>query len=93
MPNTASAKKRMRQDAKRRARNRAIKSATKTQIRKFLAALGTGDLQAAQDQFRLAARALDRAVSRGVLHKNTAARRKSRLAARLKQALAAATQG
>jgi len=90
MANIASAKKRMRQNLKRRARNRAVKSATRTQVRKFLAALGAGDLQAAQDQFRLAARALDKAAGRGVLHKNTAAREKSRLAAKLNEALAAA---
>jgi len=90
MANIASAKKRMRQNLKRRARNRAIKSATRTQVRKFLAALGSGDLQAAQDQFRLAARALDKAAGRGVLHKNTVARQKSRLAAKLNEALATA---
>ena len=90
MANIASAKKRMRQNLRRRARNRAVKSATRTQVRKFLAALAAGDLQAAQDQFRLAARALDKAAGHGVLHKNTAARQKSRLAAKLNRALAAA---
>ncbi len=90
MANIASAKKRMRQNLKRRARNRAIKSATRTQVRKFLAALGSGDLQAAQEQFRLAARTLDKAASRGVLHKNTVARQKSQLAAKLNDALSTA---
>lgn len=90
MANIASAKKRMRQDLKRRARNRAIKSATRTQVRRFLAALEGGDPQAAREQLRLAARALDRAASRGVLHKNAAARQKSRLATRLNDAFATA---
>jgi len=83
MPISLSAKKRVRQNLKRRMRNRAVKSAVNTQIKKFLAALESGDLGAARNEFRAAARAIDKAVSRGVLHKNTAARRKSRLAAQL----------
>jgi len=90
MPNISSAKKRMRQSEKRRMRNRVIKTSVKTEVRRFLAALEGGDTQAAKSEFRAVASVLDRAVGRGVLHRNTAARRKSRLAARLNQAAAPA---
>jgi small subunit ribosomal protein S20 len=85
MPNTKSAKKRLRQSLERRARNRAVKSAVKTQIRKVDDSLKT-NLDQAQTDFRLAVKKLDQAASKGVLHRNTAARLKSRLSARLKAA-------
>ena len=85
MPTSLSARKRVRQNAKRRTRNRIVKSAVRTQIRKLVAALDGGDAEAARNEFRAAARALDKAVGKGTLHRNTAARQKSRLAARLKQ--------
>jgi small subunit ribosomal protein S20 len=83
MPHSRSAKKRVRQNLKRRLRNRSVKSAAKTQIKKFLAAVQAGDVEAARTQFRAAARVLDKAATRGVLHKRNAARHKSRLAAKL----------
>ncbi len=83
MPQSLSANKRVRQDEKLRLRNRAVKSAVKTQIRKFLGALEAGDAEAAAAEYRAAARALDKAASKGTLHKRTVARRKSRLAAKL----------
>ena len=92
MPNIPSAKKRMRQNVKRRLRNRMAKSAVRTCMRKFLAALDSGDADAARREFRAAARSLDKAAARGALHKRTAARRKSRLAARLNQLAAPAPQ-
>lgn len=91
MPNLPSAKKRMRQEAKRRERNKSVKSTVRTQVTKAREAIA-GDAQApeTEEQIREAISALDRGVSKGVLHANNAARRKSRLMARLHQAEAGA---
>jgi small subunit ribosomal protein S20 len=78
-----SAKKRVRQNEKRRAINRARKSMVKTQIKRFEAALVSGDLKAAAEQFRLTAQRLDKVASTSTMHKKTAARKKSRLAKKL----------
>lgn len=86
MPHSLSAKKRVRQDEKLRAKNRSAKSAVRTQVKKFLTTLESGDVAAAGEALRLATRALDKAASKGVLHKRTVARQKSRLAARLNAA-------
>ena len=86
MPNTKSAKKRHRQSLERRARNRAVKSAVKTQIRKTTETGASGDAEKTKTEFRLAIKKLDQAASKGVLHRNTAARLKSRLNKRLKTA-------
>ncbi|MBT9173691.1 MAG: 30S ribosomal protein S20 [Syntrophomonadaceae bacterium] len=83
MPNTKQALKRMRVTAKRAARNRHVKSTVKTAVRRFGETLTQGDLEAARDKFTGAVKALDKAAGKGVLHKNTAARKKSRLAQRL----------
>jgi small subunit ribosomal protein S20 len=88
MPRSGTTKKRIRQNIKRRLRNRAAKGAVKAQVKKLLTALEGGDAEARQREFKAAARALDKAAAHGVLHKNAAARRKSRLAARLKKASA-----
>ena len=88
MPNTKSAKKRLRQSLERRTRNRAVKSAVKTQIRKATDIVQAGNAEQTQTEFRLAVKKLDQAASKGVLHRNTAARLKSRLNARLKAAKA-----
>lgn len=85
MPHSVSARKRVRQNEKRRLRNRSVRSAVKTTVRKCRDAAASGDAQAAQDLYRAAARVLDKAVSRGALHKRTAARHKSRLARRVNQ--------
>ncbi|MBE3557418.1 MAG: 30S ribosomal protein S20 [Firmicutes bacterium] len=79
MPQTKSAKKALVKQEKRRERNRAIKSATRTYVRKFRRTLESGDLAAAEVSLREACRRLDKAVTKGVLHKNNAARHKSRL--------------
>jgi len=81
MPNNASAAKRMRQEEKRRAYNRSIKSKVKTQITKARQAIGSVDIdaEAAEANVRAAISQLDRAAKNGVIHKNNAARRKSRL--------------
>jgi small subunit ribosomal protein S20 len=78
-----SAKKRVRQNEKRRAINRARKSMVKTQIKRFEAALASGDLKAATEQFRLTVKKLDKVSSTSTMHKKTAARKKSRLAKKL----------
>ena len=79
MPNTNSAAKRLRQDKVKRARNRAAKSAVKTQIKKVTAAVQAGDVETAEKEYISAARKLDKAGAAKVFHKNTAARYKSRL--------------
>ena len=79
MPVTRSAEKRMRQTSKRTARNRRINSMVKTAIRRFEEALQSGDRELARDKLIKAVRQIDRAVAKGVIHKNTAARKKSRL--------------
>ena len=74
-----SAEKRERQNVKRRMHNRMIKSSVRTQIKKFDAAVVAGDKEAAKDAMALSFKLLDSAASKGVLHKNTASRKKSRL--------------
>ena len=83
MPNTKSAKKRLRQDLEQRERNRAVKSSVKTQIKKVISALRDGKIGVAETEFRAAASHLDRAAGKGVIHKNQAARRKSTMTKRL----------
>jgi len=81
MPNNAAAEKRMRQEQKRRAHNRSIKSLVKTQVTKARAAIASTNTQAedATAAVRAAVSELDRAAKKGVIHKRNAARRKSRL--------------
>jgi small subunit ribosomal protein S20 len=79
MPTTKSAKKRHRQSLERRAKNRATKSAIKTQVRKVRQAIASGDLTKAEAELRTAATKLDRAASKRIIHPNAAARTKSRL--------------
>jgi small subunit ribosomal protein S20 len=86
MPNTASAKKRLRQNEARRQRNRAVKSAVRSQIKKVHQALQAGDLAKAEESFRLAAKQLDQAGAAKTIHPNAVARRKSRLQRLIKQA-------
>jgi small subunit ribosomal protein S20 len=78
-----SAKKRVRQNAKRRAINRSRRSQVKTQVKHFEAALSSGDVESATAQYRLVVRKLDKAAAGSTMHKKTAAREKSRLAKRL----------
>jgi small subunit ribosomal protein S20 len=83
MANIKSQIKRNRQNELRRERNKSTRSALKTQIKKFTESVETGDQGAAREAYREAARALDKAASKGVIHRNTAANKKSRLAKRL----------
>ena len=79
MANTKSAKKRIRQNEKRRARNRVFRGRARTSVKNARAAIDSGDVEAARDATLLAVGALDKAAEKGVLHKNNASRRKSRL--------------
>ena len=85
MPNIKSAKKRVLLTAVQNQRNKAEKTALKTKIKKFDAALQNG-AEAAQQPYVEAVSGVDRAVTKGVLHKNTAARKKSKMARRMNQA-------
>ena len=82
MANIKSQMKRIVTNEKNRLRNKAVKSAVKTEIRKFREAADAGDKDKAVAQQRVAARALDKAASKGVIHKNQAANKKSAMAAR-----------
>ena len=84
MPNTASAKKRMRQDAVRRARNRSTKSSIRTQLRKVRDAIKAKKLDESRQEFAVLVKKLDRAAARKVIHANAAARTKSRLTRAIK---------
>ena len=83
MPNTNSAKKRMRQNVEQRTRNRSRRSAVRTQVRRFLEAVQDGDVTRATDEFRKTTKMLDQTAAKGTMHKNSVARKKSRLHARL----------
>ena len=89
MANIKSAMKRARQNEKRRAQNRIYRSSTRTYITKARRLVGAGDLEQAEVEVASALRALDRAAQKGIIHKNNAARRKSRLVKLLRQAQAA----
>jgi ribosomal protein S20 len=80
--NIKSQIKRNRQNEKARMRNKAVKSSLKTAIRKFHAAVEAGDAATAEALMRDASRKLDKAASKGVIHKNQAANRKSAIAKR-----------
>lgn len=84
MANIKSAKKRAIQAEKRRQHNASRRSMTRTSLKKVLAAIEAGDKEAAQTAFVAAQPLIDRMASRGLIHKNKAARHKSRLAAQIK---------
>lgn len=79
MANIKSALKRIRQDVKRRARNRIIRSRTRTFVKNAKQAIAEGDNAEAAKAVQQAISALDKAAQKGVIHRNNAARRKSRL--------------
>lgn len=79
MANIKSALKRIRQDEKRRARNRVIRSRTRTFVRNAKQAIAEGNSTEAAKAVQQAISALDKAAQKGVIHRNNAARRKSRL--------------
>ncbi len=79
MPNIKSAKKRVLVIEKKAMRNKAIKSALKTQVKKFLAAVEAGDKEVAKAELANATKTIEMAASKGVYHKNNVARKVSRL--------------
>jgi len=79
LPNIKSAAKRARQNITRENRNRRIKSMLKTSIRRFEESLQSGDIEEAKVKMTTAVRQIDKAAAKGVVHKNNAARKKSRL--------------
>jgi small subunit ribosomal protein S20 len=81
--NIKSQIKRNKQNEKARQRNKAVKSALRTHVRKFREAADSGNVEEAALALRVASRQLDKAVSKGVIHKNNAANRKSAIARRL----------
>lgn len=85
MANTKSSLKRIRSSERKRERNRIYRSRTRTELKQAREAISSGKLEEAIEQTRQAIRILDKAVNKGILHKNNAARRKSRLMQRLNE--------
>ena len=85
MANIKSQIKRNKQNEKARLRNKAVKSELKTSVRKFREAANAGDAEAAQTAMLAASIKLDKAASKGVIHKNQAANRKSAIAKQAEQ--------
>ncbi|WAH38527.1 30S ribosomal protein S20 [Alicyclobacillus dauci] len=83
MPNIKSAVKRVRIAERQSLRNTSMKSALRTTIKKYETSVSKKDAEAARETLLVATRAIDKAVTKGILHKNTAARKKSRLTKRL----------
>ena len=83
MANIKSQIKRNRQTEVRRARNKSTRSSLKTRIKRFLEITESGDATASQEEFRGISKALDQAAAKGIIHKNQAANKKSRLARKL----------
>jgi small subunit ribosomal protein S20 len=80
LANTRSAEKRNRQSQKRRARNQGVRTRVKSAVKKVRETLERGELAAAEEAFKVAARVIDQASSKGVVHRNTASRKIARLA-------------
>ena len=80
MANIKSKQKRVLTNEKSRQRNKSVRSAVRNEIRKFREAVESGDKAAAEKQLRVASRALDKSVSKGVFHRNNAANKKSGMA-------------
>ncbi len=87
MANLAQARKRVRQANKARARNASQRSAMRTSVKKVLKALDAKDIEAANASYKYACTLLDRAARKNLIHKNKAARLKSRLNAKIKAAV------
>jgi len=83
LPNITSAKKRVRQSEARRQHKKHIRSGMRTHVKTVIYALDAGDKDAATAAYKLAVPEIDSSVSKGILHKNTAARQKSRLNSRI----------
>ena len=83
MPNIISSIRSVKTDAERRAKNAAVKSQIRTATRKTVEAVEAGQAEAAKEALVQATSVIDKAASKGVIHKNTAARKKSRLASKV----------
>lgn len=90
MANIKSSAKRARQNLKRRARNRYYRTTARTYIKKARTEIEGNELEEAQESVRLAVKSLDKAAQKGIIHRNNAARRKSRLMKALNRARAQA---
>lgn len=93
MANIKSQIKRNRTNEERRMRNKSTRSALKTHAKGVYAAVDDGDVDGAQERLRDASRQIDKAASKGVIHKRTAARKKSRLARAAAEAAGVAEEG
>ena len=93
MAHSLSAKKRVRQNIKHRARNRARKMKIRDEVKTFITTLGAGDMKKAEEQLRKAVQVMDKIAVKGTIHKNAASRKRSRLTRRLNAARAAAASG
>ena len=89
MAHSLSAKKRVRQSIKRRARNRFRKEQIKEQVKAFQTAITAGDVAKAEEALKQTVRKMDRVATKGTIHKNTASRKRSRMARRLNAVRAA----
>ena len=85
MPNSSSAAKSLRQNKRRRLRNRAQRSTLRTEVKKFREAAAGDDTEKAQAAYKTVVKKLDQSAAKGLIHKNTAARTKSRLHKLLKK--------
>jgi small subunit ribosomal protein S20 len=85
MPTTKSATKRLRQSQEKRLRNRSVKRSIRSQYQKVIKAVQAGDADQAEQELQEAAKQLDRAGTRHIIHPNAAARTKSRLSAKIKK--------
>lgn len=79
MPNSASAEKRLRQNKVHQARNKAVKSSMRTQVKKVLTLASEGNVESAETEYIVAAKKLDKAGAKNVIHRNAAGRQKARL--------------
>jgi small subunit ribosomal protein S20 len=86
LANLKSAMKRLRSSERRKLRNRVYRGRARTAVKRARALIDNGQLEEGREAVRVAASALDKAASKGIIHKNNAARRKARLAQRLNQA-------
>jgi small subunit ribosomal protein S20 len=88
MPNTTSAKKRLRQSLVRRSRNRAAKASLRTNLRKLRSSIEAQDTAGAAELYKSIQKQIDQTAAKGVIHPNAASRLKSRLSASIKKAKA-----
>ena len=83
MPNIKSAKKRVKVTSSKTLQNKMFRTQLKTEMKKFEAAVAAGDMALAQEAYKAAVKKIDKAVLRGIMHKNAAARKKSQFTKKL----------